>query len=209
MSDAFYKLICAVGRPVFWLSSSPTILHADRVPRQGAFILAPNHLSPYDVPCLMAATPRMLDFVSIVEVFANPLVGWFYGRMNAFPLDRNRADPKTVRIILNRLNNGRAVAMFPEGRIRSPEQTVLRGASFNQSILRLAAMAGVPIVPCAILGTGNYSRPAAWMPLRRTRYAVGFGQPIMVEPGDGPGALADAWPTLYAELKEATQREWL
>ena len=32
-----------------------------------------------------------------------------------------------------------------------------------------------------LLGTGAYSRPRAWLPFKRTRYAVNFGKPIHVE----------------------------
>ena len=46
-------------------SSRPLVLHPERARRDGAFILAANHTSPYDVPLLMRHTPRRLDFVNI------------------------------------------------------------------------------------------------------------------------------------------------
>jgi len=183
MSDAFYKLVRYVGRPAFALSSSPVLLHIGRVPEHGAALIAPNHLSPYDVPCLMASTRRLLDFVSIVEIFRNPLAGWFLSRMNALPLDRGRRDPATTRKIVGRLGRGRAVVMFPEGQIRNAASSLLSGGSFKPSVARLARLAGAPMVPCVVLATGAYSRAAAWLPLRRTRYAVWFGEPIRVENG--------------------------
>src|SRR4051812_33405273 len=184
MSDVFYNVIRWVGRPVFWLSSSPTVLHADRVNQPGPMIIAPNHLSPYDVPCLMASTRRKLDFVSIVEIFRNPVLGWFLRSMNAFPLDRGRRDSAATRQILERLEQGRKVVMFPEGQIRTGETSLLSGASFKESVVRLARLANVPIVPCVILATGAFARPKAWLPLRRTRYAVNFCELIRVERGD-------------------------
>jgi 1-acyl-sn-glycerol-3-phosphate acyltransferase len=212
MSDVFYKVVRFVGRPVFALSSSAVVLHAGRVPERGAVIVAPNHLSPYDVACLIRTTRRPLDFVSIVEVFRKPLVGWFLGRMNAFPLDRGRVDPATTRRILDRLERGRAVAMFPEGRIRTAATSVLSGAAFNPSVTRLARLAGAPIVPCVLLGTGAYGRAAAWLPLRRTRYAICFGEPIVVDGAgeekascaEAAGRLRGAYEGLYAELREAS-----
>src|SRR5437870_5041887 len=118
MSDWFYRIVVLIGRFPFWVSSRPIVLHAERARREGAFILAANHTSPYDIPALMRHAPRRLDFVSITEVFRNPFIAWFYSHMNAFPHERSRGDPKTVRIILDRLSRGRVVAMFPEGRIR-------------------------------------------------------------------------------------------
>ena len=81
------------------------------MPRSGPFILASNHLSPFDVPVLMRHTRRVLDFVSIVEVFRNPVMAWFYSSMGAFPLDRGRVDVRTTNIILERLRRGRAIAI--------------------------------------------------------------------------------------------------
>src|SRR3954468_1005403 len=100
MSDAYYTLVRTIGRPAFWLASRETFLHADRIDRPGPLIIAPNHLSPYDVPCIMCSTRRHLDFVSVVEFFRNPLSAWFLRGMNAFPLDRGRVDAGTTRTIL-------------------------------------------------------------------------------------------------------------
>ncbi len=212
MSDAFYRLVRCIGRPAFARSSRPIYLHAQRVPASGPVIVAANHLSPYDIPCLMGAIDRPLDFVSIVEVFRNPLVAWFFRNMNAFPLDRRRADPATTRIILDRLRRGRAVAMFPEGRIPPPAESMLTGGPVRWSIIRLARLAGSPIVPGVILGTGVFSRPSAWKPVGRTKYAVAFGCPVMVDRqrdeavacAAAEAQLMAAYRELYAELSAAS-----
>jgi 1-acyl-sn-glycerol-3-phosphate acyltransferase len=214
MSDAFYEFVCIVGRPIFRLSSTPTLLHLDRLRSfSGPLILAPNHLSPYDVPCLMAHSRRPLDFVSITELFQNRLSAWFLGSMNAFPLDRGRIDPVTTRRILMLLERGRIVAMFPEGRIRAAGESLLSGAVFKPSVLRLARLAGVPIMPCVVLGTGAYRRASAWLPLHRTRYAVGFGEPFTVReetPDDATASsqamaqLRQRYLELYDELRAAS-----
>ena len=69
------------------------VLHADRAARGGGYILAANHLSPFDVPLMMKETPRNLDFLSIKEMQRNPLIRWLYGWMNTFFMDRWRNDP--------------------------------------------------------------------------------------------------------------------
>lgn len=210
MSDAFYQFTRFVGRPAFWASSRPTVLHADRLDVPGPLLIAPNHLSPYDVPCLMASTRQLLDFVSIVELFRNPITRWFLTRMNAFPLDRGRIDTATTRRILDRLARGRKVVMFPEGQIRTPETSLLVGGSFKPTVARLVSMAGVAVIPCVILGTGAYARPGAWLPGARTRYAVNFGEPIVFARDDGEDApsanakLRQAYDALYAELADAS-----
>ncbi len=205
MSDPFYNLTVLVCKPAFTISSSPIVLHADRIPRRDACIIAPTHLSAFDVPCLMAISPRNLDFVSIVELFRNPLLATFFRNMNAFPLDRGRVDPATTRIIFDRLNNRRAVVMFPEGHLRSPVQSVLAGGPFKPSLLRIAQLAKVPIIPTVILGTGAYKELPAWYPLRQTRYAVNIGQRLHVTANEDVNAAAatlrQSWRALHQELR--------
>jgi 1-acyl-sn-glycerol-3-phosphate acyltransferase len=218
MGDLFYDTVVLLGRHPFWVSSRPTVLHADRVPRQGAVILAANHVSPYDVPVLMRHTPRRLDFVSITEVFRIPAAAWFYSHMNAFPLDRGKSDGKAVRVILERLARGRVVAMFPQGRI-FPEQDALAtpgqsaappripSAPQLESLARVASLANVPIVPAIVRGTGAYAHLASWLPLRSTHYGVIYGRPVDVAAQAAPQrTLADSYRSLHAELSTAMER---
>lgn len=212
MSDAFYTLVRSVGLPVFALSSRASVLHADRLTAKGPLIIAPNHLSPYDIPCLMASTARVLDFVAMKELFRHPCGDRFFRGMNAIPLDRGRADPLATRSILERLARRRAVVIFPEGGIRSAERSMLAGGSFDASVVRLARVSGAAVVACVILGTGRYARASAWLPLRRTRYAVGFGAPFWVRrEGDEEPVCADAvarlrqeYAALYPEVSGAS-----
>lgn len=178
MSDAFYTLVWHVCAPAFITSGRPTVLGIEHTRRAGAFILAANHQSAYDVPLLMLHVRRHIDFVSIVEVFQKPLVGWFYGSLNAFPLDRGRPDAKTVRVILDRLERGRVVGMFPEGRFRTGGSSMVHTRQIKPGIGRIAQLANVPIVPCAIVGSPKYKQFTSWLPLRSTRYGLAFGQPI-------------------------------
>jgi 1-acyl-sn-glycerol-3-phosphate acyltransferase len=207
VSDWFYNFIYYTWRPAFIVSSSPVVLHIDRARRQGAYILASNHLSPFDVAVLIKETPRLLDFVSVTEVFRNPLVAWFYGNMNAFPLDRGRVDTGTTRIILERLRRGRVVALFPEGRIRPESESIVHGGPFKPGVLRLARIANVPIIPVVVLGTIGYHRMSNWLPLRRTRYGINYGNPIEPDPTDETGKLEEAlrlaYRSLYEELSQA------
>jgi len=204
VSDLFYQIIRTLGTPAFWVSSSPVVLGLENLPRQGPFILAASHTSPYDVPLLIRHSPRPLDFVSIVEVFRNPLVAWFYGSLNAFPLDRGRADSKTVRVILDRLGRGRVVAMFPEGGFRRGADSVFVSRKIKPGTARLAAIAAVPIVPCVIINSEAYSRIASWLPLRRTRYGLIFGPPLAArdDPALVESMLVDALLALHDRLTQ-------
>lgn len=207
MSDWFYNAVWYACWPAFGVSSSPIVLHPERPRRAGAYLLAANHLSPYDVPCLMKESGRKIDFVSITEVFRNPLLAWFYGNMNAFPLDRGRVDIGATRTILDRLERGRAVGIFPEGAIRTEENSVLNGGRIKPGVARLARLANVPILPTVVLGTSAYRRILSWAPLRRVRYGINYGEPIdpstSKDVQDLQQRLLAAYRSLHAELLSA------
>jgi 1-acyl-sn-glycerol-3-phosphate acyltransferase len=214
MSDAFYNFVWGIGTHAFWVSSRAVVLHRERLKRPGAYILASTHLSVFDVPVLIAKSPRKLDWVSIVEVMRLPFVGWFYRSMNAFALDRSRPDSPTVRVILDRLAQGRVVAMFPEGNLRTMETSVLGGGNFKPGVARIAQLADVPVIPCVVLGAGAYKRVRSWLPIKRVRYGMNFGEPISV-PKDVEkheattlflDRLRQAYLDLHAELKAAMER---
>lgn len=204
MGDLFYKFVVWVGRHPFFISSRVTYLHRERAERAGAFILASNHFSPFDVPCLMRASrKRMLDFVSVTEVYQNPLVARFYTGMNAFPLDRSRPDLPTVRTIYDRLSKGRVIAMFPEGGLRDESNSVCLGGTMKPGVARIAQKAKAPIVPCVIVGTAAYRKPANWLPLRRVRYGINYGEAIFPKDDADETAAAKA---IEVELREAYKR---
>jgi pimeloyl-ACP methyl ester carboxylesterase len=74
-------------------------------------------------------------------------------------------------------------------------------------------MAGVPILPCVILGTDRFYSMKGWLPLRRTPVWIAFGKPISHSPELEKfrarerieSELADAFKNLYAELRQTFQ----
>jgi len=202
----YYFLVYVLGQPPLWITSSPVILHRDRVRRKGAFILAGTHFSPFDVAILIKETPRVLDFVSVIEVFRHPLARWFFTNMGAFPLDRWKPDSVTVRTIYDRLSKGRVIAMFPEGNIRTDETSVLNGGRLKPGVGRIALTAKVPIIPCVLIGARAYHRPLNWLPLKWIKYGLIYGEPIVLkdesetEPRVFEERLRKVYQELHAEL---------
>lgn len=209
MGDRFYKAVRLVGTSAFWVSAAPVVIGLEHIPRTGPCLIAATHQSPYDVALLIRHTPRLLDFVSIVEVFRNPLVAWFYGSLNAFPLDRSRTDPKTVRIIFDRLKRARAVGIFPEGGFRKGLDSVVYTRRIRSGTGRIAHAASAPVVPCVLIDSHIYSKPTSWLPFFRTRYGVIYGAPI--DPAQDPEKielqLIDTYVALHAQLVKAMRKQ--
>ncbi len=202
------RVIC---RPIFHVSSRPTILHPERVlpvnlyrpgrkdaadgegpvktggggPGGGAggaggCLLAINHHHPLDIPALFYATPRLIDFVSIAEVMGVKGLGAFYRQFDTITLNRGTVDPAAIRTIVARLRAGRAVGFFPEAKITSPQESVTAGGGHRPGLGRIARLAGVPVLPVVVLDSQRFMKPTAWLPLRQTRFAVAFGEPLRI-----------------------------
>jgi 1-acyl-sn-glycerol-3-phosphate acyltransferase len=204
MSDLAYRIVVNACLPAFLVSGSPVLLGRENVPRKGAGILAPTHLSHYDVPVLMGHTPRNIDFMSVVEFLGMPFVGWLFTHMNCFFLDRGRSDMKAVRTGLEKLKQGRFISMFPEGRIRDFEDSIVHGKPFKPGLARIAYLSGAPVIPCVVLGADAYKKPTAWMPLRRIQYGIIYGQPLTartdLEERESVQELSDRLATAYVSL---------
>jgi 1-acyl-sn-glycerol-3-phosphate acyltransferase len=204
LSDAFYTIVRTIGSQPFWLSSSPVVVGVEKTVRPGGLLLASNHESPYDVPLLIRHCARRIDFVSIAEVFQNPFVSMFYGSMNAFPLDRSKRDLKTLRVVLDRLERGRVVGMFPEGRLCPGERSLVHTRKIRSGIGRLARLARVPIVPAFVVNSAAYSRLGGWLPFRQTKYGVIFGDAI--QPDAEPDAIESRLVETLLNLREQLLR---
>lgn len=170
--------------------------------RKGGYILVANHSSPYDIPILWRHCHRRVDFVALEEIFRNPVLAALCKSMNSFPLDRASSDLIGVRSILHRLENGRVVGFFPEGAIRSDENALVNGGSIKPGLGRLAKLSRCPIIPTAIVNSIAYHSIAAWLPLRKTKYAIAFGPAIeqSSNPADTEAEVVRAMRELYKQL---------
>src|SRR3954471_866038 len=122
---------------------------SEYVPVDGPAIIAPNHKSFYDSFFVGLATKRHLHFMAKEELFKGRSARLLSG-LGAFPVRRGTADPDALETARLHLEEGRVLAMFPEGtRFREPDAL----KSPRKGVGRLAIEAQAPIVPCAITGT--------------------------------------------------------
>jgi 1-acyl-sn-glycerol-3-phosphate acyltransferase len=146
------------------------IEHAERVPRQGAVIVASNHISLADPPVVGAAIPREMYYLGKKELFSNRFLGAVVRAFNTVPVHRGRPDRAALRRITQLLEQGQGVLLFPEG-TRGPGDRLLPGKAGTG---KLAMEAGVDIIPVAVSGS-NRLRECLF---RKNRITVRFGPPI-------------------------------
>jgi len=153
----------------------PRLLGGHHIPREGAFLLAANHMSYWDPLILGVVLPRRIWFIMAAEIYQRPLVNSFSRLMDVLPVERDGAASllKTIRRSVEFLKTGRALGIFPEGR-RSRTGTLLPP---ERGLGLIASRAGVPVLPAAILGTREAQPPGVWFP-RPHRVTIIVGEPV-------------------------------
>jgi 1-acyl-sn-glycerol-3-phosphate acyltransferase len=186
------------------------VLRPELARRDGAWILAANHISHFDPPLIGIAAGRKIDWMGMRELFHHPLIAAWLRAIDSFPVDRAHLDRPAVRAALAHLRAGHALGMFPEGGIRDGLASVLEGAPARPGAAGLSLMTGAPIIPCVIIGSDRcYALRRLWRPGWRIPVWVGFGAPLAPESGrDRAGAraalesgLADAFRGLATEMR--------
>jgi 1-acyl-sn-glycerol-3-phosphate acyltransferase len=98
--------------------------------------------------------------------------------LNVIWVDRFNADFSAIREALSRLKKGGALVLAPEG-TRSKTGALIEG---RPGISYLAAKAGVPIVPVAIVGSEDKVVVSYLKRLRRAPITIRIGEPFTLPP---------------------------
>lgn len=170
-------LAYAVSKFVLWLffrlGFGLEVTGAEHVPRTGGFVLASNHVSYLDPPLLGAACPRRLRFMARASLFHHWLLGAFMRSVGVMPVQRGQSDLPGLRLAIQMLRDGEAVAIFPEG----GRQFSGRLATAKGGVGLLAVTAQVPIIPVLVQGTFE-ALPSGSRRLKRAKIRVAFGPRI-------------------------------
>jgi 1-acyl-sn-glycerol-3-phosphate acyltransferase len=172
---------------IYWLSlhtwapllrmflSRTNVIGRENVPKNGAFILASNHLNNADPPAITGVIPRRIYWMAKTELFRIPFVGLGFRLFGYIPVRRFEADLGALRKAQETLAKGRVLGMFPEG-TRSKTGSLSEGEPGTAVI---ALRTGAPILPMALWGTENFNLPRDLF--KRTRVEVRIGKPFRLE----------------------------
>lgn len=146
------------------------VFSRERVPLNGQVILAANHASFLDPPLVGTALPRPINYLARKSLFRFPVLGSVLRYWDAVPVDRDGGGGSGFKEILDRLNRGGAIILFPEG-TRSPDGNFLPARSgIGLAVIKSDA----PVIPVRIFGSHlAYGRPHRFP--RPHRVIVKFG----------------------------------
>ncbi len=149
----------------------------ENIPAKGAFVFAGNHTSFMDAATIVSTPKRIIHTLSKKELFKGKIRNAFFRSMACIPVDRKTHDENAKKEVIDMLNEGHAVGIFPEGTINrtigtSNEVSLL---PFKKGAVTFANKANVPIIPFAIIGK--------YRPFRKG-LKVKYGKPYYVKSND-------------------------
>jgi len=148
----------------------------DHLDTSRRYIVVSNHLSLIDSPLLVAYLPLSLRFLAKRELFSIPVMGGYMKRTGHIPIDRR--NPRAAIASLNEaarlLRQGSSsLLVYPEG-TRSIDGRLME---FKEGASLLALKSGLPLLPCAVVGT-NRVLPAKGVVLQPAEVELRVGQPL-------------------------------
>ncbi len=157
---------------------------AQNVPKEGAYILYPNHTSDLDGPAIAACLPRrpafQLFYFVFIPYFFRPFVKSPFLRklikmIRFIPFDYSTHFLESLRSAYLVLQMGKGLCFFPEG-LRSVTGKI---GKFKKGFGILAKESGAKLVPVAIGGAYEAWPSTAKYP-KRHPIRVKFGKPLFI-----------------------------
>jgi len=169
----------------------------EHVPRTGAVIVAPNHVSVLDGPAVSATVGthrwRATRNLIAAEVFEG-VIGWILRQARQVPIRRGTGDTGALDDAIEAVRIGSCVGIFPEGRVSEDPRSGLQ--RIRSGLTRVAIPTGARVVPVGIWGTQHVwpkeglDRAAL---LRRETLAIVIGEALEPHPDEPPGEFRERY----------------
>jgi len=178
-------------KPVFWSVNTAvklgtaTMCRIDapdlhKVPKQGPLIVYSNHTGQIEVPLMFAhLQPRPLTGIAKVETWDGWFLRFIFNLWEAIPIRRGEADMVAMRKSLEVLEQGRILAIAPEG-TRNKTGVLIKA---HPGVITLALRSGAPLLPLAHWGGENFL--SNLRQIKRTDFHIRVGKPFKLDPGEG------------------------
>lgn len=148
----------------------------ENVPREGAVIITPNHVTYADPIWITIPIRRRVYYMAWDRMFRIPVLGFLMRVFGAFPVRLEGSDASARREANELLTQGRALVIFPEGG-RAKDGKLM---PFKQGAFRLALTYGIQILPVTINGAYEIW-PVGRMFPRAGKLIITYHPPIPVE----------------------------
>lgn len=123
----------------------------ENIPKDKTVLFVGNHQGNFDIPIYITQVPKVIGFISKIEVEKIPLVRTWMNFLHCVFMDRSNLRKSGEAIIkgVKNLKNGHSIVIFPEG-TRSKGGPI---KEFKAGSFKLATKSKCPIVPVTMDGS--------------------------------------------------------
>ena len=184
-----------VGRPILGGSAAlATRLRSygdDRIPRSGGLVMAFNHFSWIDIPCVGWVCKRNLYYLAKVEAHRVPGLGELIRTFGTLSVRRGESDREAVRLMREVVRDGNALGVYVEG---TRQRSGVPG-HVQPGAAMVAVQEDVPVICAAIHGSQR------WKVGNFAPVSIAWGEPMRFDglPRGGKG-YREASAQIEAEL---------
>ena len=171
--NASYQLGRMMFRCIFATYFRWRVFNPERVPLEGPVIIASNHASFLDPPLVGAGLARDINYLARETLFRFPGIGRLLRSWNSVPVDRDGGGAAGLKAIIERLQAGGAILLFPEG-TRSRDGGLQKARS---GIGLTVIKSNAPVIPVRVFGTFEAFGRQMSFP-RPRRVTVKYGRPM-------------------------------
>ena len=185
----FVKITGAIPAMI-WIR--PRVIHiGQKCPKDGVLISS-NHPTFFDPIILLTSFPwRRLHSLATKELYKNSkILTFMFDQMHCIQVDKENFSMVTFHAVVDRLKNGNAVVIFPEGQVNKTEGKEIQ--AFKSGAILMAHRAGAPILPVYIAPRGKWYRSQP----------VVIGEPFDVRSAVGPIPTMEQMDKVSAQLRE-------
>ncbi len=193
------SIVFVIGRilaiPLFKLLFHYRVKGKKNFPKDGAFIVCPNHLSNADPMLVSVTQKRQIYYMAKAELFKNPFASAVIRELGAFPVDRGAGDGKAINTAEEVVKDGRLLGIFIEG-TRSKTGEFLRPKSGAAVV---AFQTKTPVIPVCV--TPKNKKIKLFQ-----RVTISWGKPLSLEElgliSGSPAELRNASRRIMDEIKK-------
>lgn len=117
------------------------------LPDIGPAIIASNHISGLDPFLIFASSKRPVHFMIAANQYYRFGMTWLFKLGGCIPIEMNGRSDAAIRAALKALEEGKVIALFPQGGIHRDHQPRNR---LKRGVHRLAKISGAPVFPVHI-----------------------------------------------------------
>lgn len=152
-----YRLGHFIFRIIYRIFFRRQVHGYEYLPQQGPLIICSNHINWQDPLSIGSALPVRynIKFMAKEELFRNRAAAFILKQVGAFPVDRQKADYRAIRLSFKILEAGGVIGLFPEG-TRSKSGNLQR---LQEGAALIAARSGAPVLPVLITGPYRLGGP--------------------------------------------------